>query len=141
MTTRTRRAIPAATCAFVALTALAAPAQAKVKLRVTPISPIVDDSVTVSWRADRALKAGYHYEGSLVAGSGLECAGLVLKKSKRHPKKGAPMSFTFSPYDDKLADVPEWCRGKAYVTVEIIKDGGKNGATLATASFRFRGKP
>lgn len=136
-----RKAIPAAACALVASLAIAAPAGAKVKLRVTPSSPIVDDSVTVSWRADRTLRAGYHYEGSLVAGSGLDCAGLVLKKSKRRPKKGAPMSFSFSPFDDRLADVPEWCRGRAYITVEIIKDGGKTGATLATASFRFRGKP
>jgi hypothetical protein len=123
---------------------VASPAAAKVKLKVTPKSPIVDDSVTVSWRTDRALKPGYHYQVSLVTDPGDDCSGIVFKDSKRRPGKGKPMSMRLSPQDDKLAGSSLWCQGKASVLVSTVKDGAPeddDGSIIGTAEIRFKGKP
>jgi hypothetical protein len=120
---------------------LAQPASAKASLKATPHSPIVDDDVTVSWRADRNLKPGYHYEGNLVARGDGDCASFVFKDSTRKPRKGTSMSFKFSPYDDRLTDASEWCQGKASIIIRVVKDGADSGTIVGQLRLRFRGKP
>jgi hypothetical protein len=123
---------------------VAATASAKVTLKVSPTSPIVDDLVTVSWKTDRALKPGYHYRAVLITPPGDECSGLVYKDSKRHPAKGKSMSFRLSPQDDELNGGSEWCQGKASVTVSVVKNGASGGSLgniIGMIEFRFRAKP
>jgi hypothetical protein len=127
-----------AVAALGAASVLPASASAQVKPRVSPAAPIVDDAITVSWRTDRTLKPGYHYEIAVVTAPGTGCASFVVKKSKRHPKKGAPMSMRLSPYDDKLNGGPAWCQGKASIMITTAKDTGHGGSAIGIIEVRFR---
>lgn len=128
---------------LVLLAVLAVPgtALASVKLKVSPKRPIVDDSITVSFRTDRTLKPGYHYSIALIGPSGYGCAGFVHKDSRRRPKKGKPMSFDLSSYDDVLNSSDEWCQGKASIMVSIKKDSGGAGNAIGITEIRFVAKP
>ncbi len=123
--------IPATTQAFVS------------KFKVSPSHPYVDDSdVTVSWTADRNLRAGTHYEGNLVDEPGFACASFVTVDSKRVPKKGKVMRLTFSSFNDLINGGPEWCDGKATVAVNVVKNGTNKGNTfVGIVGFRFIRKP
>jgi hypothetical protein len=121
----------------------ASSAGAKPHFKISPKAPIVDDStVTVSWRTDRALKPGYHYQAMLSAGSGPDtCFNLITKNSQRRPGKGKPMSFDFHIWDDKYEGGDEWCQGKATVIVSMVRDDPKDLVSLGIFGFRFRAKP
>lgn len=134
-----RRTTAIVVAAFAA--AVPAVADAKVKLKVSPKTPIVDDRIAVSFKTDRTLKKGYHYSVALIGRSGSNCSSFVVKDSKRKPKKGKSMSFSLSPFDDKLAEAPEWCQGKASITVSIDKDGTNKGNIVGITEIRFVAKP
>ncbi|MTD44147.1 hypothetical protein GKE82_07495 [Conexibacter sp. W3-3-2] len=136
-----RKGAMLATMLAVGLGAGTSPADAKVKLKVTPKTPIVDDAITVSFKTDRTLKKGYHYSVALIGRSGSNCSSFVVKDSQRKPKKGKSMSFSLSPFDDKLAEAPEWCQGKASITVSIDKDGTNKGNIVGITEIRFVAKP
>ena len=125
--------------------AVAAPAaHAMVPLKVNPATPIVDDDITVSFQVKKRLKPGWHYEASVIARTGYDCATFVYKDSKRNPGVNKRMSFRFSPYEDNLNSAPEWCQGKASVMVSKAKDGdedGKSGIAIGIKSIRFVAKP
>ena len=119
-------------------------AQARVQLKISPKTPIVDDNVTASFVVKQPLKAGWHYEGLIVGATGFDCAGFVEKTSKRNPGKRKTMSFRFSPYDDNLNGGPEWCQGKAGITIRKIRNGDEKGNSailVGDAEFRFVAKP
>jgi hypothetical protein len=121
---------------------IAGPAAAMTKMSVNPSKPIVDDAITVSFKVDRKLKPGYHWEASLIGDSCGYAAGLVVKASKQKPKKGKVLSFRLSPYDDNLNGGSEWCQGKFYVNISTARDDGTSGGSLVgITEGRFYGKP
>lgn len=140
-----RRLFVLASVTGAAFFAAAAPsALAMVPLKVTPKKPIVDDDVVVKFKVKKPLKAGWHYEASVIARSGTECASFVYVSSKRNPKKGKTMSMRLSPWDDVLNGGPEWCQGKATVMVSKAEDGdetGDTGSAIGIESIRFYAKP
>jgi hypothetical protein len=110
--------------------------------KVAPSHPYVDDSVTITWRADRNLKDGQHYEGTLSTEVESGCASLVILNSKRRPKKGQTMSITFNPYQDRINGGPNWCDGKAEVYISVVKNGSdSSGSFVGITEFRFIQKP
>jgi hypothetical protein len=124
--------------------ALVAPASAGAlsgKLTISPANPIVDDStLTVRYTAKKPLRSGYHYEFTVVGATGRNCAKFVNKVTTQHGKRA---STRLSSYDDTLDGGPEWCQGKASVTVSRTKDTDEpgGGSILAIHSFRFVAKP
>jgi hypothetical protein len=119
-------------------------ASAKTKLKISPTSPIVDDAVTVSWRTDRVLKPGYHYQVALVTSPGDDCSSLVYKDSRRRPGKGKPMSMRLSPLNDVINGAFEWCQGKASVMVSTVRDDASEndqGSIIGITEIRFKAKP
>lgn len=132
---------------FVLLMVLALPSISRAEVtnfKVSPKHPYVDETeVTISWRADRILKTGYHYEGLLVDPAGERgCASLVTAKSYKHVKKGAVMSLVFESLSDREED-SEWCDGKASITIAMAKNGSPEGSgtIIGSLSFRFYKKP
>lgn len=141
MTNKTRR-ISALTSVLVAGLIAASPASAApwVDVKTSPKNPIVDDSsIVVSWKTNRALKAGQSYEVTIMGASGRGCASFVTQGSKRRPTKGKRMSIRLSSYDDIVHGGREWCQGKASVTVKVRK--GKGGGIIGMSDIRFRSKP
>lgn len=127
----------------IGLLVVPAASQAMVNIKVRPAKPIVDEDITVSFKTDRKLKSGYHYEGTVVGARGSGCANFVLKASGRKPGKGKPMSFHFSPYDDIVnGDSGLWCQGRSFVNVSIERDSGKGvGNLIGDLTLRFYGRP
>ena len=75
---------------------------AHIPLKVNPATPIVDDSVTVSFRVVTPLRPGWHYTAVLLDDPDDGCSWMVDKQSYRNPGKGKVMSFRFSPSDDTV---------------------------------------
>jgi hypothetical protein len=136
---RTRFAVALAVAASLVA---AAPASALVNVRVNPAKPIVDDAITASFKVDRNLKPGYHWEALLLADSCGFASSFVHKVSKQKPKRGKVLTFRFSPYDDKLNGGSEWCQGKFGVSISTARDNdGKGGSLVGLGTGRFYGKP
>ena len=75
--------------ALMASLSLASMSQAAdLKIKVNPSAPIVDDSITVSWTVVKPLKAGWHYDVSLVGKSGYACNGFVTNGEQAQPRQG-----------------------------------------------------
>jgi hypothetical protein len=123
--------------------AVCAPAaSATVKIKLNPGAPVVDDSVRVSFRTDRKLKPGYHWQASILGHTCGYASSFVYKDSTRKVRKGKVMSFSLSPYDDVLNESSEWCQGKATVMVMTARDDGRDGGSMVgIRSFRFYGMP
>jgi hypothetical protein len=121
---------------------LAASSSATVtKFNVSPARPYVDDSVTISWRADRNLKPGQHYEGDLTDEPLGDCASLVIHRFSARPQKGQMMRMTFSSYEDPLTGGPQWCDGKAQVFVDVVDQKGHGEGFVGIVGFRFYRQP
>jgi hypothetical protein len=111
-------------------------------VKINPAKPIVDDVVTVSFKVTNRLKSGWHYEFTILGGTGYACASFVHKESKRRPAKGRVLSMTLSSYDDVVNGGDEWCQGKASAMVSIVPDSGPgDGELVRLKTFRFYGKP
>lgn len=121
-------------------TAASTHAASWVDLKVSPTTPVVDDSsITVRWTTNRALKPGEFYAATLMGASGDACASLVSTDSSRKPASGRPMSLTLSSRDDIVNGGSEWCQGKASITIYVKK--GKRQSIIGIIDFRFRAKP
>ena len=137
--------------AFVCLCALVLPGSAQAfitKFTISHKHPYVDESeVVVTWRADRTLKSGYHYEGWLLDPQGERgCATSVRAKTSRHIKKAHNVSLTFNSLNDHTQGPEgyyEWCDGKATFTISVVKNGAEEGSgtIIGGSSFRFYKKP
>jgi hypothetical protein len=97
--------------------------------------------ITVSWRADRTLKRGYHYEGELVSSKQVgRCVALARSSSYAQPPKGKQMSLSFRDFhfEDEV-NYLEWCKGATTVTIRIARNGAKvgTGTTIGTTRFSF----
>jgi hypothetical protein len=136
---------------FLFILALSSPAQGFIThFKVSPEHLYTDESeVTVSWRADRALKPGYHYEGVLLDPQHERgCASDVRATSHAHVRKGKTVSLHFNSTNDAIgriegAEYSEWCDGKAGVSISVVKNGTEagSGTEIGFASFRFYKKP
>jgi hypothetical protein len=85
--------------------------------------------LTVSWRADRTLGRGYHYEGELASAKPAEaCVARAQSTSYTRPLKGKQMNLSFRDFhtEDEVSAV-KWCVGKATVTIRVAKNGAKAG--------------
>jgi hypothetical protein len=137
--------------------------------KISPKHPYVDNSeVTVTWRTDRALQQGYHYEGSILDPQHERgCQSFALAQSTRRPKKKSLMSITFSSYwsiksspelipggeasnpedytpgNNGKEGYSEWCDGKATFSISVAKNGSSEGSgtIIGGSSFRFYKKP
>jgi hypothetical protein len=126
----------------VAAAGFSSTANAAVKIKINPSAPVVDDSVRVSFKTDRKLKPGYHWQASILGHTCGYASSFVHKDSKRKARKGKVMSFSLSPFDDVLNGGSEWCQGKATVMVMTARnDGGDGGSVVGIKSFRFYGMP
>lgn len=131
---------------FVALLAVVpastATGASMLKLKVTPKSPYADEAITVSWKTNRKLREGQHYQGTLVAGTGDDCAGLADVATYSASKKGKVARITFRPSDAWINDDRDWCNGRASISVTVATGGSAgNGKLLGLADFRIREKP
>jgi hypothetical protein len=140
-----RRPAALATGAFCAIVLGALPTSAGAlvsKFKISPARPFVDDNVTISWRADRNLKSGQHYQGTFTDEPLGNCAQLVILSFRARPRKGQTMRMTFSPFQDKIWGGPLWCDGKAELSVDIVRNGSdREVAFVGIADFRFRRQP
>ena len=112
-------------------------------LKVMPAKPYVDDEITVSFTTKKKLKSGWHFEASVLGRIG-DCAGFAMKATSKRGGKNKRVSIRVSPYDDNLNGGPEWCQGKASVTVSKVKDADRltgNGSIVGIESFRFYALP
>lgn len=121
------------------------PASASVTaISVKPQKPIVDESVTVTFKTDRTLKAGYRW---VVAISATECGDALsfnFKPSKRKVKKGESLSVKLRPSDTDLLgnSYSTWCQGKATARVQIEHVGSDDvDQIVGRKTFRFYGQP
>lgn len=135
--------IRAATCALIVVGLAASSASASVTdIKIKPTKPIIDDAITVTFKADRTLKSGYKWVIGIV---GTECYdGLPssFKTSSRRVKKGQSLSMRFQPTDPwALGETfSTWCQGRATARVQIAH-GSENDRIVGRKSFRFYGQP
>jgi hypothetical protein len=147
----------------VAIGALILPVSAQAfvtSFKTSPKHPYVDESmITISWKTDRNLKAGYHYTGSISVtdethykcrGAGVGGSGEAFASSKKNVHKGSIMRLSFDSFSspDLLGQENEgyleWCPGKATVTIYETKNGepiAPGGEIVGIGSFRFYTKP
>ncbi len=138
-----RRRLATAVAAVAASVIVAAPAAAMVNVKINPAKPIVDDStITVSMKVPRTLKAGYHWQASVLGASCRYAANLVWKDSKQKPKKGKLLTVRLSSWDDLTNGGSEWCQGKFNVMINTARDSDDSPVSLVgMGDGRFYGKP
>lgn len=128
---RTALTIPVAVAVALsgAPAALAAPGSS---LRVAPAAPTLKTPITVTWRADRKLPAGftYHAEVKIDGGGTLACASYA-RSARRRAALGRTFTTTLKP--PAANGGRQWCPGTATISVQILSArGGKPNAVART---------
>lgn len=137
--------VRAAACALIVAGLAASSASASVTvIKVNPTKPIVDDSITVTFTADRTLKPGYKWTVGIIATDCYDGLASNFKTSTKTVKKGKSLSLRFRPTDpDVLGNANStWCQGKATARVQISHVAGDDSDKIVgRKSFRFFGQP
>ena len=102
----------------------------KMKIGINPRKPTMTDLILVSFKTDRRLKAGFHWQVLLTAQACSNHVGGEKERSHRQRiPKGKKLTFFFDPSQAAI-NPGEWCPGKAYANVSIEPNSGNHIGTL-----------